>query len=100
MWAKVNLPEVNARKGRGGPQHPNYKPIGWKYVTPEPHGYVRVKIADHKWEYEHRLVAKTPAKQDTHHKNRIKTDNSPGNLVPMNHSDHLALHRREASATK
>ena len=93
LWAKVNLPEVNARKGVRGSQHRNYRPVGSKSLSA--HGYVKVKVADRKWEYEHRIVAGTDAKQVTHHKNRIKTDNRPENLEAMSNSDHTALHHRE-----
>jgi hypothetical protein len=96
MWAKVNLPEVNARKGRPGPTKPNWVPVGGTALTS--HGYVRVKVAYDKWEYEHRLVAQTDAEQVTHHKNRIKTDNRRENLETMSNVDHLDLHRRERRA--
>jgi hypothetical protein len=93
MWAKGNLPEVNARKGRPGPTKANWRPVGATRLHSE--GYVLEKQDDGEWAYQHRVVAKTDADQVTHHKNRIKTDNRPENLVALSNSEHAALHARK-----
>ena len=92
LWAKSCTPEANAKKGKKGSQHNLWKPVGSKRVTD--HGYVMVKVADSDWQYEHRIVAKPDAKQVTHHKNGVKTDNRPENLEILTPSEHITLHGR------
>lgn len=46
--------------------------------------------------YEHRLVAGLPpAEMDVHHRNRVRDDNRPENLVVLTRSEHALLHQRE-----
>jgi hypothetical protein len=92
LWDKVNLPEVNARKGRPGDQHHNYRPIGSTGMSA--HGYVKVKIADGDWRYEHRLVAGEPDGMHVHHDDEDQTNNVIGNLISLTPSEHKKLHHR------
>jgi len=87
MWAKCNLPEVNARKGR---PNPNRIPVGGKTFTSQ--GYIKVRMPDGSWEYEHRIVAKAGPGQVTHHRNGMKDDNRPENLQVLSKSEHSKIH--------
>jgi hypothetical protein len=56
-------------------------------------GYVRLKDAAHRDEYEHRVIqageGKPPAPdQDVDHRNRQRADNRPANLRNVKHARH------------
>lgn len=94
FYTAGSTPEANAKKGRRGSEHSRWRPIGSRRITG--HGYVEIKTADPDvWEYEHRVVAKSSVGQDTHHKNKVKTDNRQENLEPLSHSEHQRLHLKE-----
>ena len=50
--------------------------------------------------YMHRLVAKTPSDQVTHHKNRNSLDNRRCNLVNMSRQAHHRLHENDTLTVK
>ena len=70
--------------------HPSEKPIGSRSVAHS--GYIKIKCADKKWRYEHRVVTSAPFGKIVHHLNENKSDNSLSNLKIMNHGEHIALH--------
>jgi rRNA maturation protein Nop10 len=79
--------------------------IGWKGGrTVDKHGYVLVYAPDHpnavgNYVPEHRLVMSAilerPLRDDeeVHHKNGVRTDNSPENLEVLTKGEHARLHR-------
>lgn len=74
------LPEGAPRRYRKGE---GYVQLRWKVGKDQ---YV--------WCYEHRLVQGLPVGREVHHKNRIRDDNDPENLVPLTSRQHGAEHRR------
>lgn len=70
--------------------HPLSKPIGTRSTTHS--GYIKVKCADGKWRYEHRIVANAPDDMHVHHVNRKTSDNTPDNLQVISNSEHGRLH--------
>lgn len=84
---------VEYRRIHGGP---GSLPIGTRTVDND--GYVTVKTASGKWEYEHRLIAARMLGRDltseeiVHHRNGIKTDNRGDNLDVMDDQAHRVLH--------
>lgn len=61
-------------------------------------GYVYIKVAEGKWDYEHRYVMekvlgrKLTRKEVVHHVNGVRTDNRPENLKVMSTSEHRKIH--------
>ena len=57
-------------------------------------GYVRLKDAKHRDQYEHRVIAAQarrkpiPATHDIGHHNRLRADNRPANLHAVRHDRH------------
>lgn len=70
--------------------NPNTKPIGTRSVAHS--GYIKIKCADGKWRYEHRVVANAPPNMHVHHINENTSDNSPENLKIMSPSEHPSIH--------
>ena len=97
MWAAACTPEANAKKGRKGEAHRDWKPIGSKSLSS--HGYVKVKT-ERGWEYEHRVVAGALPGEDVHHDNEARNDNRPENLIRMSHAEHKRLHRLQQLAKR
>jgi hypothetical protein len=62
-------------------------------------GYIRLRwlvSPNHYVEaYEHRIVMGRPKGMEVHHKNRIKTDNRPENLMVLTKEQHALLHASE-----
>jgi hypothetical protein len=64
------------------------------------HGYVRLRwlvgTQTYVETYEHRVVnGMVTTAEHVHHDNRVKVDNSTGNLVPLTAEEHNALHAAE-----
>jgi len=87
-------------------ESPSWK--GEKIVSS--HGYVKIKMPEHPfsdangWVYEHRIVMERKIgryllpEEIVHHKNEIKTDNSPDNLaLAANIAEHKFFHRESSS---
>lgn len=91
MWDKANTPEANAKKALLGERHPNWKPVGTR--SRSRHGYVKIKVGEKNWPYEHRIVAKAKCGEVVHHRNEVRTDNRRRNLRKMSNTAHLRLHR-------
>jgi hypothetical protein len=70
--------------------HPRSKPIGTR--SRAHNGYIKIKIAEGKWDYEHRVVANAPPDKLVHHINGNTSDNSPSNLEIMSPGDHTTHH--------
>ncbi|MDA8221498.1 HNH endonuclease [Desulfosporosinus sp.] len=77
------------------------------------HGYVKIKIPEHPycdsggWVYEHRFVMEQKIgrylklEEVVHHKNGVKTDNEPDNLVlAENIAEHKLFHRKNTNMRK
>lgn len=82
--------------------HPSWK--GGRRVTSN--GYIEIYMPDHprargRYVFEHIVVLEKKIgrplreEEEVHHKNRIKTDNRPENLQPINSGDHTRLHAPE-----
>lgn len=62
--------------------------------TPTKKGYFRLKTAEHRDQYEHRVALekklrrKLKPSEDTHHRNRNRADTRPENLTPVKHARH------------
>jgi hypothetical protein len=62
-------------------------------------GYIRLRwlvSPNHNVEaYEHRVVMGRPAGMEVHHKNRVRDDNRPENLMILTPEQHALLHAKE-----
>jgi len=70
--------------------HPQSKPIGSRQVRYD--GYIKVKCADGRWQYEHRIATGALEGEVVHHVNENPSDNSPDNLLVMSPGAHISLH--------
>jgi hypothetical protein len=81
-----------------GDKNPRWKPIGSKRMN---HGYILVKIDEHKWVKEEWIIAekmlgrKLYRDEVVHHINGNKNDNRPENLRVMTKDEHKKLHLKD-----
>ena len=87
-------------RAKRGPAHPQFKgrkvSDGYVWIWTEARGYIQ----------EHRLVAeqtigrKLGSDEVVHHKNEIRDDNRPENLVVMTRAEHMEEHREVIVAAR
>lgn len=106
MYGRTHRPEARrkiseSRKKYVGKLHPSWK--GGKRLNHN--GYVEVRKPSHHrargngYVFEHILIAenklgrKITKDEHVHHINEVKTDNRPGNLHVLSHSEHSKIHK-------
>lgn len=80
-----------------------FKSLDWTLVRCRSSWYARTTFKSTvlpRHIYMHRLVAKTPSDQVTHHKNRNSLDNRRSNLLNMSRHDHHLLHANNTLIVK
>lgn len=86
-------PELLAKKRRIAEQNRVVLPIGTTRTCKRGDGLVYQLVKTKSgWEYEHRVIAGTPAGFHTHHRNHDTLDNAPDNLVVLSNAKHRAEH--------
>ena len=82
--------EANAKKGRKGEANARWKPIGSRVKAHS--GYIKIKLPNGKYEYEHRIIACAPKELHVHHVDENTSNNSFENLRLVTNSEHARLH--------